>query len=87
MKNKCVYKAWEAPKSNTESGTQEVICNNSDVKYRFESCPDYNSPLPSAGYGSKMEITDVGLNEKYLWVHSHWRGRYPESLVGIVCVF
>ncbi len=41
MKNKCAYKAWEAPKSDTESGTQEVIYNNSDVKYRFESCPDY----------------------------------------------
>ena len=41
IENKCVYKAWVAPKSNTESGTQEVIHNNSDVKYRFESCPDY----------------------------------------------
>ena len=36
-----MYKAWVAPKSNTESGTQEVIHNDSDVKYRFESCPDY----------------------------------------------
>jgi hypothetical protein len=41
MENKCVYKAWVAPKSNTESGTQEIIHNDSDVKYRFESCPDY----------------------------------------------
>ena len=41
MENKCAYKAWVAPKSNTESGTQEVIHSNSDVKYRFESCPDY----------------------------------------------
>lgn len=55
MENKCVYKAWEAPKSNTVSGTQKVIYNDLDVKYRFESCPDYSSCLMS-----NSTVTNIG---------------------------
>ena len=57
MENKCVYKAWVAPKSNTKSGTQEIIYNDLDVKYRFESCLNhYKQELNQVGHPIVFEI-------------------------------
>jgi hypothetical protein len=71
IENKCVYKAWVAPKSNTESGTQEVIHNDSDVKYRFESCPDY----------LKLKLK-VMKNEK--WWNGFLLGFFIGGIIGII---
>ena len=64
-----MYKAWVAPKSNTESGTQEVIHNDSDVKYRFESCPDYKivTIRKNDGTDATNEMVTIETVERSMW--------------------
>lgn len=74
MENKCVYEAWVAPKSYyTESGTQEVTYNDSDVEYRFESCPDYFGLVSTIQRIEEVQIVRIVRNKRDACGSRHWK--------------